>query len=386
MFCGTLILGLFFQLSSAPPQAGINVEDEGSLQGRATSINFTGDGVTCTYSSPEATCDIAAGGGGGAPTNATYITQTSNATLSAEQILADLSTGILKVTTSTGVLSTAVAGDFPTLNQNTTGTAAALAADPSDCATSTHFAVGVNASGTATCEAIADADVPDTISLTNITQITNRAISDTSGTLAVSRGGTNLTASTDDNAMIGNGTTWESKTLPDCDGDTTVLHYDTATNAFSCGDDDTGGGGGATVTIVRLAADSALSTTTKTNLSGISFTLSASTNYTYECHMYTTANAATVGVQFAITFGGTVSNVRGMFQGPGAATTLLWISDNSFQLDFNPTASQGNVAGMVVLSGTVEVSGTGGTLQFQHGSETATLTTVQRGSFCKLIQ
>jgi len=35
-----------------------------------------------------------------------------------------LATGILKSTTSTGALSIAVAGDFPTLNQNTTGTAA----------------------------------------------------------------------------------------------------------------------------------------------------------------------------------------------------------------------------------------------------------------------
>lgn len=37
-----------------------------------------------------------------------------------------LSTGILKSTTTTGALSIAVAGDFPTLNQNTTGSAATL--------------------------------------------------------------------------------------------------------------------------------------------------------------------------------------------------------------------------------------------------------------------
>lgn len=37
-----------------------------------------------------------------------------------------LSTGILKSTTTTGTLSIAVAGDFPTLNQNTTGSAATL--------------------------------------------------------------------------------------------------------------------------------------------------------------------------------------------------------------------------------------------------------------------
>jgi hypothetical protein len=35
-----------------------------------------------------------------------------------------LATGILKSTTGTGALTIAVAGDFPTLNQNTTGTAA----------------------------------------------------------------------------------------------------------------------------------------------------------------------------------------------------------------------------------------------------------------------
>lgn len=39
-----------------------------------------------------------------------------------------LTTGILKSTTSTGALTIAVAGDFPTLNQNTTGTAANITA------------------------------------------------------------------------------------------------------------------------------------------------------------------------------------------------------------------------------------------------------------------
>lgn len=51
----------------------------------------------------------ASGGGGGAPDDATYITQTANSTLSAEQALGSLSTGILKNTTTTGVLSIAVA-------------------------------------------------------------------------------------------------------------------------------------------------------------------------------------------------------------------------------------------------------------------------------------
>lgn len=113
----------------------------------------------------------------------TFITQTVDAGLTGEQALSALATGIVKNTTTTGVLSIAVAGDFPTLNQNTTGTAAGLSA-----------------------------------------------------TLAVASGGTNLTSANDDAAMIGNGTTWQSKTVPDCtDSSGNHLNYTQSSNAFSCG-------------------------------------------------------------------------------------------------------------------------------------------------------
>lgn len=49
---------------------------------------------------------------------------TTDTGLSGAQFLGALGTGIVKNTTTTGVLSIAVAADFPTLNQNTTGTAA----------------------------------------------------------------------------------------------------------------------------------------------------------------------------------------------------------------------------------------------------------------------
>ncbi len=49
---------------------------------------------------------------------------TTDTGLTNAQFLGALGTGILKNTTTTGVLSIAVAGDFPTLNQNTSGTAA----------------------------------------------------------------------------------------------------------------------------------------------------------------------------------------------------------------------------------------------------------------------
>lgn len=82
-----------------------------------------------------------------------------------------------------------------------------------------------------------------------------------SGTLAVARGGTNQSTVTDDGLLVANGTTFQLKTLTDCD-DTggNHLNYDTATNAFSCGTSG-GAGGGAPTTAqyVTMALDGTLS-------------------------------------------------------------------------------------------------------------------------------
>jgi hypothetical protein len=62
-----------------------------------------------------------------APATARYVIEGGvNVDLPNAQALGALSTGIVKVTTTTGALSVAAAGDFPTLNQNTTGSAAKL--------------------------------------------------------------------------------------------------------------------------------------------------------------------------------------------------------------------------------------------------------------------
>ena len=91
------------------------------------------------------------GAGGGAPTDATYLTQTANATLSAEQALGALATGILKNTTTTGVLSIAAAGTDYVAPAGNVATATALAANGANCSAG-QAPLGVNASGAAeTC-------------------------------------------------------------------------------------------------------------------------------------------------------------------------------------------------------------------------------------------
>lgn len=57
--------------------------------------------------------DIAPGVAGPAPADAKYIVQTADGTLTNEQALSALATGILKNTTTTGVLSIAVGSDLP---------------------------------------------------------------------------------------------------------------------------------------------------------------------------------------------------------------------------------------------------------------------------------
>jgi len=108
-------------------------------------ITATG-AITGSNLSGTNTGDQTLAGLGGAPVGAKYIVQTADATLTGEQALGALGTGILKNTTTTGVLSIAIAVDFPTLNQNTTGTAAGLSAT----LVSTSGGSGVNNAGTLT--------------------------------------------------------------------------------------------------------------------------------------------------------------------------------------------------------------------------------------------
>ncbi len=107
-----MILALILsQLSSSGTSLNLNmqpvmVRDENVPQStvRAVTVNCVGAGVTCTQSGTTWTVTVA-GGGGGAPTSATYITQTPDATLTNEQALSALATGIVVNTTATGVLT-----------------------------------------------------------------------------------------------------------------------------------------------------------------------------------------------------------------------------------------------------------------------------------------
>jgi hypothetical protein len=116
---------------TVPVDASTNpVESNGIFDALALKQNLIT--VTTTGTSGAATFNQSTGAlnipnyatGSGANALGTYIVQTSTNAPTNAQILGSLATGIVKNTTTTGVLSIAVAADFPTLNQNTTGTSA----------------------------------------------------------------------------------------------------------------------------------------------------------------------------------------------------------------------------------------------------------------------
>jgi len=93
--------------------------------------------------------------------------------------------------------------------------------------------LGTVSSGTWNGTAIGDAYLDDTITLTNLTQITNRAISDTSGTLTVARGGTGQT-SFGQGWLNSDGTAFSASTSP-------TVNYLTATSTTATSTFATGG-------------------------------------------------------------------------------------------------------------------------------------------------
>jgi hypothetical protein len=116
---------------SAPGGSG-TVTQVTSADGNATVATQTTTPVITIVSAPKwATARNIAGNsvdGSAAVTFANkFIVQgTADAGLTAAQFLGALGTGIVKNTVTTGVLSIAIAADFPTLNQSTTGSAATL--------------------------------------------------------------------------------------------------------------------------------------------------------------------------------------------------------------------------------------------------------------------
>lgn len=107
--------------SSTTPVITLSTGVTGLLKGNGTAISAATSGTD--YAPATSGSGVLKGNGLGGTSTATAGTDYSAGTNA-------LGTGIVKSTTTTGALTIAVAGDFPTLNQNTTGTASNVSGTP----------------------------------------------------------------------------------------------------------------------------------------------------------------------------------------------------------------------------------------------------------------
>jgi hypothetical protein len=121
--------------SQPPAVRRVNTDPSGACGSQALQYNQV---LNKLWGCVASTWTVVVSGGAGAPADATYITKTANGTLSAEQAMGALATGIVKNTTGTGTQSIAVAGtDYasPTLTETWTKyTVTAIANGVNGCA------------------------------------------------------------------------------------------------------------------------------------------------------------------------------------------------------------------------------------------------------------
>lgn len=103
---------------SLSPTAPLQLLDESVKKGAVSELNFAGAGVSCARTANRGTCTIAGGaggGGGGAPTDAEFVTFSSNATLTNERVLT-AGTNTTVDTATAGQVKVSLAGVVPAAN------------------------------------------------------------------------------------------------------------------------------------------------------------------------------------------------------------------------------------------------------------------------------
>lgn len=199
---------------------------------------------------------------------------------------------------------------------------------------------------------------------------------DVSGTLPIANGGTNLTAAADDNVMVGNATTWQSKALTSCSGASDAVTYNTSTNAFGCNTITASTGD---TYIAKPSSTSRASTTTLAADPALLFTSVAAGSYSFDATFYVTNAGGTASFKYGFLASGAPTNSIVMCSAPGISSQGQnnWLTSPIAGNFAIPAASIGvQCWGSIVLASPT-------TLTFQWAQQTSdpANTTLNAGSY-----
>lgn len=141
----------------------------------------------------------------------------------------------------------------------------------------------------------------------------------------------------------------------------------------------------------RLTGDQTVSQIALLDIPGLTFTLLANKVYTFKAVLFRTSNALTVGMYHGVNFTGTTTYIRvGEPINPvaqpavGGNAAAIGSVATAVATKVNVVTAAGTGPVIIFIEGIIEVGASGGTFSIQHGSETATLTTTQRGSWAEV--
>jgi hypothetical protein len=136
---------------------------------------------------------------------------------------------------------------------------------------------------------------------------------------------------------------------------------------------------------VTLTSTYTNATTTPSNITGLSFSVLASTNYAMTCQLYYQGSAGTAGLDITITGPASPTNVFYSYDEAPTATSYQSSVANAFATKLVGNAT---VTATTNLHATVTLglmNGTNaGTVQVQGSATGAGTVTIQPGSFCRV--
>jgi hypothetical protein len=261
--------------------------------------------------------------------NAFIVQGTADSGLTGAQFLGALGTGIVKNTTTTGALTIAVAGDFPTLNQNTTGTAATVTGATQSSITSAPNLATIGTIGTGVWNGtrLTSSYIPTDVDYIDVAQTFTAAKTFTNSDLLILGSSTGATTVTSDNAGASNFTMHlpaANDTIADLAGAQTFTNksINASNNTLTnIGTSNMGGFTGTPSSTTFARGDGTWSA-----VSGMVYPGSGipnSTGSAWGTSYSTSGTGTTVALTASPTFTGTVSGAAATWSGSDAANDLV---------------------------------------------------------------